>query len=80
LSHGIEKDVSHLSTLAETRRVLALRPGAVVMAEPIRNGPVNEETHRLVLAYVGQHCRLIEAVPVPERLKTDIIIVWGDCR
>lgn len=80
LSHGIEKDVSHLSTLGETRRALALRPGAVVMAEPIRNGPVNEETHRLVLAYVGQHCRLIEAIPVPERLKTDIIIVWGDCR
>jgi hypothetical protein len=80
LSHLIEKDVSHLSTLAETRRVLALRPGAVVMAEPIRNGPVNEETHRLVLAYVGEHCRLIEAVPVPERLKTDAIIVWGDCR
>jgi hypothetical protein len=80
LSHAIEKDVSHLSTLGETRRVLALKPGAVVMAEPIRNGPVNEETHRLVLAYVGKHCRLIEAVPVPERLKTDVIIVWGDCR
>jgi hypothetical protein len=80
LSHGIEKDVSHLSTLGETKRVLASKPGAVVMAEPIRNGPVNEETHQLVLAYVGQHCRLIEAIPVPERLKTDIIIVWGDCR
>jgi hypothetical protein len=80
LSHGIERDVSHLSTLGETERVLALRPGAVVMAQPIRNGPVNEETHRLVLAYVGQRCRLIEAVPVPERLRTDVIVVWGDCR
>lgn len=80
LSHAIEKDVSHLSTLGETRRVLALKPGAVVMAEPIRNGPVNEETHQLVLAYVGQHCRLIKAIAVPERLKTDVIVVWGDCR
>ena len=50
------------------------------MAEPIRNGPVNEATHRLVLDYVGRNCRLIKAVPVPERMKTDVIVVWGDCR
>jgi hypothetical protein len=80
LSHGMEKDVSHVSTLGETRRVLALRPGAVVMAEPIRNGPVNEETHQLVLSYVGKNCRLVKALPVLERLRTDIMIVWGDCR
>jgi hypothetical protein len=79
LSHGMEKDVSQLSTLGETRRVLALRPGAVVMAEPIRNGPVNEETRQLVLGYVGKHCRLVKAMPVLERLRTDIMIVWGDC-
>lgn len=79
LSHAIEKDVSQFSTLGETRRLLALRPGAVVMAEPIRNVPVNEDTHRLVLDYVGRHCRLIKAVRVPERLGTDTIVVWGDC-
>ncbi|MCW1429994.1 hypothetical protein [Novosphingobium sp. JCM 18896] len=79
LSHLIEKDTSPRSTLGETRRLLALRPGAVVMAEPIRNAPINAETHRLVLAYVGQHCRLIKAIRVPERLGTDTIIVWGDC-
>lgn len=80
LAHGIEKDTSHLSTLAETRRVLALRPGAVVMAVLLRNGPINEETHRLVLAYVGRNCRLIEVVPTHEWLGTDPIAVWGDCR
>jgi hypothetical protein len=37
LAQGIEKDVSHLSTLGETRRVLGLRPGAVIMAVPPRN-------------------------------------------
>lgn len=79
LSHLIEKDVSHLSTLTETRRVLALRPGAVVMAHPLRNGPANEETHRLVLAYVAHHCRLVAAVPTLERQRTDTIVVWGDC-
>jgi hypothetical protein len=80
LSHLIEKDVSHLSTLGETKRVLAERPGAVVMAVPIRNGPVNEETHQLVLAYVGAHCRLITVVPTLEWQRTDMIAVWGDCR
>jgi len=80
LSYLIEKDVSHLSTLGETRRALAQRPGAVVMAVTIRNGPVNEETHALVLAYVGRNCRPIAIVPTPERQRTDLIAVWGDCR
>lgn len=79
LSHLIEKDVSHLSTRAETERALARRPGAVVMAVPIRNGPVNEETHRLVLAYVERNCRLITVVPTLEWQRTDRIAVWGDC-
>ncbi len=80
LSHLIEKDVSHLSTLGETERALAHRPGAVVMAVTIRNGPVNEETHALVLSYVGRYCRPIDIVPTPERQRTDLIAVWGDCR
>ncbi|GGC26152.1 hypothetical protein GCM10011371_12150 [Novosphingobium marinum] len=80
LSHDIERDTSHLSTLGETKRVLALRPGAVVMAHPLRNGPVNEQTHRRVLAYVGENCRLVDMVRTPERQRTDTIAVWGDCR
>ena len=79
LAHMIEKDVSHLSTLDETNRVLKLKPSVVVMAHPLRNGPVNEETHQLVLGYVGQNCRLIEVVPTLERQRTDMIAVWGDC-
>lgn len=78
-SHLMEKDVSHLSTLGEMKRVLARRPGAVVIAEPIRNGPINAETHHLVLDYVGRNCRLIKAVPVLERMSTNVLVVWGDC-
>lgn len=80
LSHLIEKDVSHLSTLGETRRVLALRPGAVVMPVRLRNGPENEETHRLILAYVRENCRPVTVVPTLEWQRTDNIAVWGDCR
>ena len=79
LSHLVEKDTSHLSTMAETERVLALRPGVVVMAVPPRNGPVNEATHQRVLAYVGRHCRLVDVAPTLEWQRTDMIAVWGDC-
>lgn len=80
LSQAIEKDVSHLSTLGETRRVLALKPGAVVVAIKPSNSPANMETRAPVLAYVARNCRLIEVVEVPERLRQDFMAVWGDCR
>jgi hypothetical protein len=80
LGQAIERDVSHLSTLGETWRALARRPGAVVMALRPRNSPSNDETRNLVLAYVGQNCRLIDVIDVPERLRHDLIAVWGDCR
>jgi hypothetical protein len=80
LSHLIERDVSQFSTLGETRRILALKPGAVAMAVYPRNLPTNAETRHLVLAYVGQHCRLIHVVATPERLGDAFIAVWGNCR
>ena len=80
LSHLIEKDVSHLSTMGETRRVLALRPGAVVIATGVRNSPENFATQHLVQDYVTQNCRLITTVLTPERAREDEISVWGDCR
>lgn len=79
LSHAIERNMSSLNTLDETRRVLALNPSTVVMASPPRNAPINEETHSLVLAYVHAHCSRSETVSVPERQRTDDITVWGDC-
>lgn len=80
LSHLIERDVSQFSTLGETRRVLALKPGAVAMAVYPRNLPTNAETRHLVLTYVGRHCRLIRVIDTPERLGDAFIAVWGDCR
>ena len=80
LSHLIERDVSQFPTLAETRRVLNLRPGAVAMAVYPRNLPANVETRQLVLAYVGRHCRLVRVVGTPERLGDAFIAIWGDCR
>lgn len=80
LYHGIERDVSHLPTGAELRRILAGRPGVVVMTKVPRDGPVNAETEALVRQYTTQHCRLVAHVAAPERLRSDEVLVWGDCR
>lgn len=80
LSDRAEKDVSHLSTLGETRRVLSLRPGVVVVTRPLRSGPVNLETYREVQTYIAANCRLIAAETAYERLLSYRVEVWGDCR
>jgi hypothetical protein len=80
LAQTMERDMSHLGTLAEMKRVLALRPGAAIVGSPPRHAPINEETYRLVRAYLHSHCRLIETVAVPQRERTDNVAVWGDCR
>lgn len=80
LYHAIEKDVSHLSTLGEVTRVLAARPGVIVMTREPRDGPINAETHAAVLAHVRTKCRLVGEVTAPERLRADKVLVWGDCQ
>jgi hypothetical protein len=71
-----EKDVSHLSTLAEVRRVLAQRPGAVV----VRSGAAsNRETAALVADYIARNCRKVASVALtvdaPQRVE-----VHAGCR
>lgn len=79
LYHGIEKDVSYLNTLSEVKRVIAARPGVVVMTVEPRDGPLNEATYAVVDTYVRTRCRLVAREEAPERLRSDQILVWGDC-
>ena len=79
LSQALERNVSHLDTLAETRRVLALRPGAVVISEAIQPGPANLETYRPVLDYIHARCRKVAVVKVPDWRNSSNVEVWGDC-
>jgi hypothetical protein len=79
LSQQLEKDVSHLSTLAETERVLAARPGAVVISEAIQPGPPNEETYPRVMAYVQTNCRKVAVTEVYDYRNSFNVAVWGDC-
>lgn len=79
LAQAIEKDVSHLSTLGEVRRVLAERPSTVVLASKPRQGPVNWETMVPVRAYALRNCRLVARVMTPEWLHEETIDVWAEC-
>ncbi|XUU59876.1 hypothetical protein ACRAQ6_09875 [Erythrobacter sp. HA6-11] len=79
LSHAPEANVSHLDTSAEVARVLALRPGVIVMAPEERHLPANRETRTMVLEYIAANCREVARVSMPMRYRADEIAVYGDC-
>lgn len=79
LNYAIEENVSHLNTNAEVARVLALRPGVVLMADKSRNNPPNLVAKRMVDDYVKQHCRLVDRQWSSEMFRSDVILVYGDC-
>jgi len=80
LAHEIEKDLSHLSTLGETRRVLALRPGTVVLPDKPRQDPPNMEVIDAVSRYVHANCRKVASVKTPDLLTSARMNVWSHCR
>jgi len=80
LSQATERNVSHLDTVAELSRVLAARPGAVVVPVTVRNGPVIPETWAMVNTYVRTNCRPVLRRHVEDWLLADDLVVWGDCR
>ena len=78
LSHGAERDVSHLETAAEVRRILKKRPGVIVDGDFVQMPP-NTETRAMIDAYTSANCRLVESRTVPDRQKDYRILVYGDC-
>ncbi|HWU02844.1 MAG TPA: hypothetical protein VN222_08915 [Novosphingobium sp.] len=80
LSYPGERNVSHLDTLAEVRRMISARPGVVVMRRQRAAGAFDAQTAAMVDRYVHDHCRLSGvARPVEFGTPTDIA-VYGDCR
>lgn len=79
LYHAIERNVSHLDTALEVRRVLAARPGVIITTREPRDGPINAQTYQIVSEHIRARCRLVTEANVPERLRTDRVQVWGDC-
>lgn len=79
LNHQIENNVSHLDTHAEIDRILATRPGAVVMERFPRNQPVNVGSRKRVLAYVRQNCRSRDVVALREGQYSFPVVIFGEC-
>lgn len=80
LSDPNEQNVSHLNTVSEVRRVLARRPGVVVLFTfPDSFSPI-QESHRAVLEYVKSNCKLVRSVEYYELNASAVAKVYGDCR
>jgi hypothetical protein len=80
LHHAIERNVSQFNTAAEIRRIIAKRPGAVVIAARIINVPTNLDSRMAVMDYVTARCRFVGGEIVPTPASRTAIVVYGDCR
>lgn len=74
-----ERNVSHLNTSSELKRILLTKPRVVVLRTSKAVAPDNEDLRRLVLSYVKRNCSLVhvEILYGPDRV--DPIAVYGDC-
>jgi hypothetical protein len=79
LNHQIENNVSHLDTNREIDRILANRPGVIVMARLARNHPVNAYGRARVRDYARRNCRYVTQVALNERLTRNPMVIFGDC-
>ena len=79
LNYAIEEDVSHMSTVGEVTKILARRPGAVVISKAPRNKPFNATTLSMVRQYVKSNCRLVDEQWSNEMFHTHRMQVYGDC-
>jgi hypothetical protein len=80
LTQLTERNVSHLDTLAEVRRILALDPTVIVLGPSPKQFPPNMETERLVRDHVAQRCELIGRFARVEYWSDDEIDIWANCR
>lgn len=78
LSAMPERNVSHMNTLGEVRRLLAWQPTTVLL-RPDRKPYENAETYALVNAYVRAHCARLQTVNLPNRYGERLYDVWSEC-
>ncbi|MEO5705895.1 MAG: hypothetical protein ABIT10_05280 [Alteraurantiacibacter sp.] len=73
-----ERNVSHLDTATEVRRVLAWQPTTVITLHTQRR-LVNPETRDLVMPWVRAHCRTRSTRNLPNRYGDRLFDVWSNC-
>jgi 4-amino-4-deoxy-L-arabinose transferase-like glycosyltransferase len=76
LHQASERDVSHIATLPEVERLLALRPGVIVDRT---TAVTNQKTAELVRAYERKHCTLLASEPMMKGWDIEVL-VYGNCR
>ena len=79
LNHDIERDVSHLKTSDEMDRIIAGRPGVVVIARFPEHYPVNVDSDRKIRNYINRNCRVVGSARLWTLGDPDDILVFGDC-
>jgi hypothetical protein len=80
LNHSVERNVSHLDTHAELKRIIAHGPGVVVIALYPLNKPINQDSYALIRAYANRYCRIVGTdIHYEMRMKWPMVI-FGDCR
>lgn len=80
LNGASENNVSHLDTINELRRVIAMRPTSVIRFDIVKAG-FNPATVALVDRYVADHCKIAGSVDLDEEgVYTRNVVVWSSCR
>lgn len=75
-----ERDVSHVATGAELRRLFALRPTTVIRFTEPKPG-ANPEAIAMADGYVSEHCQRVGSVLVDEEgVRGREVAVWSRCR
>jgi hypothetical protein len=79
LNHHIENNVSHLDTRVEIDRIVAARPGVIVISYLPRSFPVNRYARTRILDYARRNCRVVSVQNMHEDPYRDTFIIFGDC-
>jgi hypothetical protein len=80
LNEWMERDASHLKTDEEVGKILARRPGVVVVSVFPRTNMSDNHTRDATMAYVQNRCQLVEVQTSYEVVQAFLIAVYGDCR
>lgn len=78
LFDGYEAGSSGIDEVAEVRRILAARPEAVVVQQPLPSFPLNRRTTALVDAYVAQ-CRSVDRFALRDNKGPQTQVLYSRC-
>lgn len=76
LNQQSEADVSQFGTATEMAHILDRRPTTIVIAQPLRNQPVNALSLSALNGYIAANCRLRAVLPLREMRSPHQFRIW----